>query len=72
MNKFKNLSEVTQLTIMDSILRMKTKGKNIKSIQNSIEKDFGYKLKTKTINNLSTREKEFKEFENLLTKNLIY
>ncbi len=73
MNKFNRLSNVNQLVIMDSILKLKSKGIQPKSIQRELQKDLGYKLKIKTINYLSERESSFKEFENLLTqKNLMY
>ncbi len=72
-NKFANLSPGTQLVIMDTILKLSKNNIPVKSIQEQINSEFGYKLKTKTINNLSTREKSFTEFENLLTqKNLMY
>jgi hypothetical protein len=72
-NKFANLSPITKLTIMDTIFKLSKNNTPVKSIQQQINSDFGYKLKVKTINNLSKREENFTEFENLLTqKNLIY
>jgi hypothetical protein len=72
-NKFANLSPGTQLVIMDTIFKLSKNNTPVKSIQQQINSDFGYKLKVKTINNLSKREENFTEFENLLTqKNLIY
>jgi len=73
MNKFNKLSNINQLVIMDSIYNLVSKGYNYKKIQNVLQKDLGFKIKVKTIKDLSEKESNFKEFENLLNKNnLIY
>jgi len=73
MNKFNKLSNINQLVIMDSIYSLVSKGYNYKKIQNVLQKDLGFKIKVKTIKDLSEKESNFKEFENLLNKNnLIY
>jgi len=73
MNKFNKLSNVNQLVIMDSIYNLVSKGCTYKKIQSTLYQDLGFKIKVKTIKDLSEKESNFKEFENLLNKNnLIY
>lgn len=73
MNNFHKLSNTNQLVIMDSIYNLVSKGYNYKKIQGILQKDIGFKIKIKTIKNLSEKESSFKEFESLLNRNnLIY
>lgn len=73
MNKFNRLSSTNQLVIMDSIYNLVSKGYEPKKIQNKLHQDLGFKLKVRTIKDLSKKESNFKEFESLLTqKNLMY
>lgn len=72
MNNFYTLSNTNQLVIMDSIFSLKSKGYNSKKIQKKLNTQLGFKLKIKTIDQLSHKEESFRHFDNLLVKNLMY